>query len=118
MLSQPDTRPRSRDRTAKLTSGIELLPDPVTVAGRDCQLGCQISLQSLAPLRTGVELRPLISRLSVFPADRSWAIRLRRPLLSLPAKDARVLDKALAAVAQPPREVIGEYLAAAVPPAR
>lgn len=107
----------TRDRTrvigrAWVTSPVETYAKPVSIAGRDFTRGCAIEVESLTPYLEGVELARLLPRLAAFPDKRAgaWSIRLRRPLLALPATDADLLRSELAGAATTPTAVVGEYL--------
>lgn len=49
-------------------------------------------------------------RLDAFPDERSWSIRLRRPLLEISQADAALLRTLLSDVAGEPAQNIGAYL--------
>jgi len=98
---------------ASVLTAAEELSKPVTLGQRTLSLACGISVDSLTPLRSGVELAPLVSRLRAFRRDRAWAGQLRRPLLPLPEEDVRLLRKLLTPRTRSPAEVLGEYLDAA-----
>lgn len=95
---------------AVVRTPVESLVPPIELVGRAFTSGCTIDIQSLAPVRTGVELAGLVDYLDAFPNPRSWAIRLRRSLLPLTAHDARLLRKELAMVTRPPEQTRAEYL--------
>jgi len=61
------------------------------------------------PLRQGVELAPLVSKLEVFPDERSWPVRMRRALVPLTGRDASLLRGALSKVASPRDQVLETY---------
>jgi hypothetical protein len=106
---------RDRGRVMGLAvarTSVEQLQPPVEVAGREFGLGCALDLKSLAPLGEGVELAGLVSRLGAFPNKTGWAVRIRRPLLTLPRSDASLLRRELAGFARPPQEVLEGYLSA------
>jgi hypothetical protein len=98
---------------ATATSAVTDLDPAIQVAGREFPLGCDLQIERLAPLRGGVELAPLVSRLRVFPDPASWSARLRRPLLALPAGDARLLRRQIEGVAGAASEVAADYAGAA-----
>lgn len=89
-----------RDRTrvigtATVTSLVTHLEEPVLVAGRQFDYGCELAIQSLAPYGGGVELAPLVPELAVFTNKRAWAAKLRRPLVTLGDPDAALLSERL-----------------------
>ncbi len=63
----------------------------------------------MTPLRTGVELRPLVPDLHAFPDARSWSVRLRRPLVPLDEHDAALLQRHLAPLLEPPDRHLAAY---------
>jgi hypothetical protein len=108
----------SRDRgrvigTARATTTVELLPEPVEAAGRSFPLGCAFELLTLAPLGSGIKLARLVNQLTAFPIKHAWATRMRRPLLQLPAPDATLLRQLLKSTEEPPADVLTQYLAMA-----
>jgi hypothetical protein len=110
------TRHRGRVIASAITrSSVEPLAEPVELAGREFTLGCDIQLRSLAALGEGVELAPLVRELETFPSKTGWAMRLRRPLVTLTPQDARMLKNLLRATAGDPAEALADYLAAARP---
>ncbi|HKF80325.1 MAG TPA: hypothetical protein VKB17_05820, partial [Thermoleophilaceae bacterium] len=96
----------------EVTSPVEALPVPVRLAGRTFPLGCAIEVSGLVPLGTGVELSPLVRRLTVFPHQRSWSARLRRPLLQLPSSDVALIRKQLRPMLCAPQDVLDGYVKA------
>lgn len=99
---------------AEIITPVTLLERPVEIGGRRFTRGCGLELCSLAPMREGVELAPLVSELSVFPDDDSWGVRLRRSLLRIASSDATILRTALQDSAIQPATVIETYGATAV----
>ena len=62
----------------------------------------ELEIASLAPLRDGVELAPLIPKLQrTFPDPRSWSIRMHRALVPLDPQDAELIAKELVPVVRP-----------------
>ena len=95
---------------ASVTSGVERLDEPVVVMGREFVLGCRFALLALAPRRAGVVLSELVSELAVFPNKEAWSARMRRPLLSLPVEDARLIEQQLAPLLHRPSATLAEYI--------
>jgi hypothetical protein len=107
--------PRDRGRViglARASSGIWSLDPPVVVADRQFAYACDLDIESLAPLRTGVDLAALVPELATFPNKTGWTTRLRRPLLPLDKEDAALLRRKLRRFAVSPDAATGEYLAA------
>ncbi|KAB8183284.1 hypothetical protein FH608_049325 [Nonomuraea phyllanthi] len=111
----------TRDRgrvvgSAVVTSQPRPLEEPVVIAGRTYPTGCDLRLDALADWGTGVELRSLVSELSVFPNPAAWSFMLRRSLLRLPANDAAIIRSRLAPLAKDPRSSLEGYMAQDRPP--
>jgi hypothetical protein len=111
----------TRDRrrvigTATVVSAVERLDDLVEFGGRHFPHGCRLLVESLVPRGAGVELQPLVERLDAFPDSKTWSIRLRRPLLRLPAQDAALLGSRLAPLAGSRSDHLDGYLAQNRPP--
>jgi hypothetical protein len=105
----------ARDRTrvighATVASDVAPLDPPVELVGRTFPRGCDLTLNSLAPYLTGVELANYVEQLDTFPDNVHWSIRLRRPLVPMSADDASLLREALRAVAANPERTVGGYL--------
>jgi hypothetical protein len=84
------------------------LDEPARFGDRTFPVGCDLDLGAVAPFGRGVELAPLVSRLSVFDgADYAWSIRLRRPLVHLQGADADRIRPILDGVTGP--DNVGEY---------
>jgi hypothetical protein len=95
---------------AQVASEVEKLDDPIVIAGRTFTAGCALEVRSLAPLRSGVELGPLVPKLRAFPSNDGWGARLRRTLVALPTRDVRVIQRQLSRHARPVQEVQQAYL--------
>ncbi|GAA1461811.1 hypothetical protein NE857_13380 [Nocardiopsis exhalans] len=107
----------TRDRTrliglAEVTTPVRAFEDPVTIAGRDFNRGCDLKLERVTSYRTGVEVAPLVPELEVFPDTRpgAWAVRIRRPLVQLGAADTDLLTSLVEEAAGDPAELIPAYL--------
>lgn len=77
----------NRDRgrvigAAIVESEVQDLDPPVALAGRTFTTGCSLRIDGLASVYEGVDLAPLVPRLSVFPDPRTWSLRMRQPLLA------------------------------------
>jgi hypothetical protein len=97
----------TRDRgrvigSAVVTAPVEPLEKGVVVMGREFWLACTFDLLALAPRDDGVVLADLVPRLAAFPIKRAWSTRMRRPLLTLPPKDAALIDRKLAGLVREP----------------
>lgn len=89
------------------------LAEPVVLGGRRFISGCRISVQGLAPLREGVELRALVPELHAFPKPYAWTAWLRRTLLPLDGHDAARLHRELAPLLGPLRRNLDAYIGVA-----
>ena len=101
---------------AKVASPVEVLDDPVEIAGRRFELGCEIAFDSLTPRGAGVVLAELVAELDAFPDPASWSARMRRPLVALPSEDHELITARLTPQLRPAGKAIGEYLRLARPP--
>ena len=95
---------------ATVTSPVEELQPSIVVMGREFQLGCTFDLVALAPWREGVDFAELVPQLTVFPNKRAWSTLMRRPLLTLPPADARLIEKQLAPLGAAPPTTISRYV--------
>lgn len=100
---------------ARTASPVVTLDEPVEVASRTFHLGCDLDIDGLAEPLGGVELAPLVPRLSSFPRKDTWAAFLRRPLVPLTRPDAVWLKKRLAAELSHPDDVLAGWLDLARP---
>lgn len=96
---------------ASVTSPVDRLRRPLRIGDREFVSACALAIQSLAPLRQGVELAPLIPAIKAFPNADSWKFRLWQTLVPLAEDDARLLDTALKPIARNPADVMDEYVA-------
>lgn len=81
---------------------------PVRFGGREYTLGLLFRIEPLAEFRQGVELAPLVPRLSTFPNPRAWSGRMRRALVPVTVEDADLLVRELEQLAGPyPGELAG-----------
>lgn len=70
----------------------------------------ELEIESLSPLRGGLELAPLVPKLrSTFPDPATWSVRMRRALVPLAERDAGVIGRELESVALPYTEVAPGY---------
>jgi hypothetical protein len=97
---------------ANVAGDVEDFPERIRIARRWFTAGCDLKLVGLTPMRTGLELAPLISRLEVFPsAGTKWAAKLRQPLVELPETDAALISQELQPLLRTPERVLGQYAA-------
>jgi hypothetical protein len=108
----------TRDRgrvigVARVATDVRALTEPLHLVGREFSTACSLDVVKLAPLRTGVELSPIVALLRAFPDVKTWSARMRQPLLALAPADARIIERRLRPYLRPVSEVIDDYLALA-----
>jgi hypothetical protein len=105
----------TRDRgrvigVASVAGPASVLAEPVRFGEREFPIGMDLTIDQLAPRGAGAELAPLIPKLSEsFPNPRAWSARLRRALVPVSARDASMIQRALAKSVQPPGDVTATY---------
>ncbi len=93
---------------ATVEGSMRTLEEPVRFAGRTFPVGCRISVHGLVPLGQGIELVPLLGRLSGIRSNGTgWTYQLRQPLVPLTDHDRAVVEQELAAVEAVPLERSG-----------
>ncbi|MBN3929855.1 hypothetical protein IQ279_09415 [Streptomyces verrucosisporus] len=97
---------------ARVAGPVRSLDEPVRFGERAFTEGCDLRIDGLAPYREGLVLRDLVPRLAVFPDPASWSVRLRRTILTLPAPDAELIGRELAAHLRPYANAVDGYHAA------
>jgi hypothetical protein len=108
------TRDRGRVFGRAIAAGeVKELGRAVQLLGREFTHGVDFELISLAPPRLGVDVAALIPRLSSFPNKTGWAMRLRRPLFTLVARDARLLRQRLESEATDLDHAVERYMSQA-----
>lgn len=96
--------------TATVLSAVTLLKTPLQIAAREFTRECGLLIKVLAPYREGVELAPLVDKLDAFSGASSWGMRLRRPLVSISAADASLLERRLESVCLDPESSQQTYV--------
>jgi hypothetical protein len=108
------TRDRGRVMgLALVRSDVHDLAEPVVFGDRRYTSGCTLQIQGVAPLRCGVELRPLVPQLHAFPDVGTWSIWLRRPLVRLDEHDTALLKPQLNPLLRPLNRQLDAYIKAA-----
>jgi hypothetical protein len=97
---------------ALISSDVRDLAEPVVFDERRYTSGCTLDIQSVAPLRDGIELRPLVPQLHAFPDERAWSIRLRQPPVALDEHDAALLKSQLNPLVEPLNRHLDAYIEA------
>ena len=88
----------TRDRGRIIASGaartaVATLDEPVEVGGRSFSVGCDVEFRTATAWPEGVELASIVGELASFAGmERSWSIRLRRPLVSVTERDAALIQ--------------------------
>jgi hypothetical protein len=78
--------------------------------GREYPLVVELEIESVARLREGVELAPLVPSLrATFPDPATWSVRMRRALVPLASGDATVIERELRPHALSYTEAVGSY---------
>jgi hypothetical protein len=95
---------------ATVLSPVLPLEEPVTFGDRAFPVGCDLRIDSLAPLNLGVDLSTLVELMTVFSVKASWAVYLRRPVLQLNDADAKIVRGKLKKVAVAPSDAIEGYI--------
>lgn len=108
----------TRDRgrvigVAEVLDAVRVFDEPIEIAGRSFLSGCRLVIGGVVPYPGGVELQPLVSRLSAFPNSHAWSVYLRRPLVALSDRDVAILDSQVAPLTKPRKEVLPTYVEAA-----
>jgi hypothetical protein len=83
---------------ARVASAPRQTSRPVSFGGRAFPIEIKLRIDCLAELGRGVELAPLVERLTSFPNKKAWAVYLRRALVPLAEDDAALLETALDSV--------------------
>lgn len=100
--------------SAIAASDVVRLTNGIVVAGRLFAAACALQLHKLATCGSGADLAELVPQLESFPNKRAWAIRLRRPYLTLTTADADLIETELARHATSDTEsAISTYVRAA-----
>ena len=94
---------------ATVKTRVKDLGEPVVFSDRRYTSGCELDIKGLTPLRTGVELQPLVAQMHAFPDPKSWSVHLRRPLVPLDEHDATLLKERLAPLLEPPGRQLDAY---------
>lgn len=95
---------------ATVTSPAERMKAPLRLGDREFPHRIGISVKTLAPLRTGVELAPLVDDLAAFRGTEQWKFKLWSTLVPLPREDVARLRSELKAVVRTPSEVTPAYI--------
>lgn len=95
---------------AQVRSDVHDLAKPVVFGERRYTSGCTLDIQGVAPLRDGVDLRPIVSQLHAFPDARTWSIRLRRTLVRLDEHDAALLKRQVNPLLKPLNRQLDAYI--------
>jgi hypothetical protein len=99
---------------ASVKTTVRDLAVPVIFGERSYVLGCALDITAVTPLHDGIELRPLIPELHVFPDPKSWSAHLRRPLVPLDRHDAALLIQHVSPLLEPVDRHLEAYKQAAV----
>lgn len=108
----------TRDRgriigVAEVLDAVRSFDEPIEIADRSFLSGCRLAIGGVVPYPNGVELQPLVSRLSAFPNPHAWSVYLRRPLVTLSDADVMILDSQVAPLTKPREDALQSYMEAA-----
>jgi hypothetical protein len=82
----------------------------VAFGGHEYPHVVELDIECLAPLRGGVELAPLVPKLrETFPDPTTWSVRMRRALVPLAERDARLIAFELEPVVGPYADAAPSY---------
>lgn len=108
LLSKPGSRPRVGDGVAQVVSAPELLPAPVVFRGREYRIGLSLDLPGVCAVQEGVELVSS-TQLSLLPRERPRSYPLRKSVVLLPERDARLISERLEPLPRPVSAVLSGY---------
>jgi hypothetical protein len=95
---------------AVVKSSAKRATQPPSFGGREFPYVVELEIESLAPLRQGLELAPLVPRLKrTFADPTTWSVRMRRALVPLDARDAAIIERELGAHVVDHADAIGTY---------
>jgi hypothetical protein len=96
-LYRNPTRDRGRVvGRASVLSAAKSSSNPPTFGGREFPHVVRLRIENLAPFREGLELAPLVPRLTgTFPDASTWSVRMRRALVPLDSADAKTIRSEL-----------------------
>ena len=81
-----------------------------TFGDREYPYVVELSIESLTPIREGVELAHLVPKLrGTFPDPATWSVRMRRALVPLAEQDAAVIEAELRRAAMAYEDSIRSY---------
>lgn len=101
---------------AVVTTAAKRVRRAPTFGDREYPYVVGLAIESLAPVRQGVELAPLVPLLrGTFPDPATWSVRMRRALVPLDPEDAESLDRELWSVARPYPEHLDSYASTHTP---
>jgi hypothetical protein len=95
---------------ANVATRVRDLAEPVVFDEHRYTSGCALTIQGVAPLRKGVELSSLVTKLHVFPNTVTWGMQLRRTLVPLDEHDATILKRYLVTLLEPLNHHLDAYL--------
>jgi hypothetical protein len=97
---------------ALVSSNVRDLAEPVVFSEHRYTSSCTLDILGIAPLRDGVELRPLVPKLHAFSDDRWWSARLRQPPVPLDKHDSALLKRRLNPLLEPLDRHLDAYIKA------
>jgi hypothetical protein len=95
---------------ATVKSPAQHVSRPPSFGSREFPHVVELEIESLARLREGLELVPIVARLKrTFPDAKSWSVRMRRALVPLDSADATVIARELGPHVVRYADAIGTY---------
>jgi hypothetical protein len=95
---------------ATVAGDAEVLDEPVRFRDREYQVGFGLAIDGLAEPHDGVELAPLAGELDALPEPATWSVGMRRTLLPLSDRDARLILDKLEPKLRNRSDVLADYL--------
>jgi hypothetical protein len=81
---------------AMVEEPVRVLDQPVTFGDRTFPVGCSVAVERLVPLGRGIELVPLLDKLTgIRSSAKGWTYQLRQPLVPLTEPDRALVAEKL-----------------------
>jgi hypothetical protein len=94
---------------ARVATGVTRLDEPIELAGMTFHSACDLDIDEVVPYPGGLELQPLVGRLSAFPKPQAWSAYLRRPLVRMPGRDREILHEGLRPIVASRKTALATY---------
>jgi hypothetical protein len=80
---------------ARVTSPSRRLRQPIEIAGRGFVVVCDLDIEESLPERSGVPIKPLVSRLKLVKRPEVWGQYFRKGLVEIGQRDFQLLARAV-----------------------